>query len=247
MRRQQRCELDAILRGWAGQYNNPDFIKSDPIQFPHKYDGRKAEVSGFITAWLSFGNRKAIVEKAGEIDASFMGDPYSWVMTRDYRNHFNNHGKIYRFLSHHDLYLLGKRLHELYMSYETMEEYVMSQLDKHPVQSLSEYFHGINGIADYGKGSACKRLCMFLRWMVRNDGLVDMGLWQHISPTELIIPLDTHVHKVALELGITDRKQADMKTAMMITDYFRGLFPEDPALGDFSLFGVGINRNLLSK
>ena len=131
MRQQQQCELDAILRGWAGQYNNPDFIKSDPIQFPHKYDGRKAEVSGFITAWLSFGNRKAIIEKAGEIDASFMGDPYSWVMARDYRSHFNNHGKIYRFLSHHDMYLLGKRLHELYMSYETMEEYVMSQPDKH--------------------------------------------------------------------------------------------------------------------
>jgi uncharacterized protein (TIGR02757 family) len=82
---------------------------------------------------------------------------------------------------------------------------------------------------------------MFLRWMVRNDGIVDMGIWKRISPSQLIIPLDTHVHKLAIAMGITKRISPDMVTAKEITEYFKSIFPTDPALGDFALFGAGVN------
>ena len=83
---------------------------------------------------------------------------------------------------------------------------------------------------------------MFMRWMVRNDGIVDLGLWKTVNSKDLIIPLDTHVHSMALELGITKRKTTDFKTAMEITDYFKTIWPFDPCLGDFALFGYGVNN-----
>lgn len=119
--------------------------------------------------------------------------------------------------------------------------YVIIKSGKAPLQAICDYFQGIKGIPDYSKGSACKRLCMFMRWMVRNDGIVDLGLWKQISPMDLIIPLDTHVHRVARDLGITRRKQPDMRTAKEVTEFFAGIYPDDPALGDFALFGYGIH------
>ncbi|MGN1216925.1 MAG: TIGR02757 family protein [Phocaeicola sp.] len=235
--------LQMVLKDWAKNYNNQDFIKSDPIQFPKKYTGRNAEISGFIISWLSFGNRKAIIKTAEWLDKVFCEDPYCWVMTKQYNFYYNDHRKFYRFLSYDDLYRLGNRLHRLYEDFERMEDMVVAWSDKTPVQALSAYFNGINGIPDYDKGSACKRLCMFLRWMVRNDGIVDMGIWKRISPTQLIIPLDTHVYKLALALGITKRTTPDMQAATEITDYFKAIFPTDPALGDFALFGAGISIN----
>lgn len=231
-----------ILKDWARNYNSQDFVKSDPIQFPKRYTGRNAEISGFVTSWLSFGNRKAIIKAAEWLDNVFCENPYCWVMNRQYSLYCNDHRKIYRFLSYDDLFRLGNRLHKLYECYESMEDMIMSEYDKTPVQVLSYYFNGINGIPDYNKGSACKRLCMFLRWMVRNDGIVDMGIWKQISPMQLIIPLDTHVYKLALALGITKRNTPDMQAAIEITDFFKGIFPTDPALGDFALFGAGISN-----
>lgn len=123
-----------------------------------------------------------------------------------------------------------------------MEDMVVAWSDKTPVQALSAYFNGINGIPDHDKGSACKRLCMFLRWMVRTGSPVDMGIWRKVSPDSLIMPLDTHVHRMALELGLTSRKQADMRTAVEITNAMREVFPNDPARGDFALFGYGVEH-----
>ncbi|WP_317191435.1 MULTISPECIES: TIGR02757 family protein [Bacteroides] len=233
--------IQMVLKNWATIYNSPDFVKSDPIQFPKKYMGKRAEISGFITSWLSFGNRKAIIKAADWMDKDFCADPYSWVMTKQYNSYYNDHRKLYRFLSYDDLYRLGERLYRLYSYFDRMEDMIIANPDKTPVQALSDYFRGIHGIPDYDKGSACKRLCMFLRWMVRNDGIVDMGIWKRISPTQLIIPLDTHVYRLALAMGITERKTPDMQTAIEITDYFKSIFPTDPALGDFALFGVGIS------
>lgn len=227
---------------WANKYEVKDFIASDPVQFPRKHIGKRAEISGFITAWLSFGNRKAIINAAGWSDMDFAGDPYCWVMTKQYNFYYNNQRKFYRFLSYDDLYRLGERLNRLYNDFERMEDMIVSQPDKTPLQALSDYFKGINGVPDFDKGSACKRLCMFLRWMVRTGSPVDMGIWHKVSPNSLIMPLDTHVHRMALELGLTSRKQADMKTAVEITNAMREIFPNDPARGDFALFGYGIEH-----
>lgn len=110
----------------------------------------------------------------------------------------------------------------------------------HPISYLIACFHGIKGFPK-SNFSACKRLNMLLRWMSRKNSPVDLGLWD-IKPSKLIIPLDTHVHRIALDLGLTKRKQADMKTALEITDAMREIWPEDPAKGDFALFGYGVNN-----
>nr|DAP29143.1 MAG TPA: Protein of unknown function (DUF2400) [Bacteriophage sp.] len=227
---------------WANKYETSAFITDDPVQFPRKYIGKRAEISGFITSWISFGNRKAIIKAADWLDKDFCNDPYCWVMTKQYNFYHNNHRNFYRFLTYDDLYQLGNRLHRLYEDFERMEDMVAAWSDKTPIQALSLYFHDIKGIPDYDKGSACKRLCMFLRWMVRPGSPVDMGIWQKISPDSLIIPLDTHVHKMALELGLTNRKQADMKTAVEITNAMREIFPNDPIKGDFALFGYSVEH-----
>lgn len=230
------------LIDWAGRYESPAFIIDDPVQFPRKHFGKRAEISGFITSWLAFGNRKAILKVANWLDKDFCDDPYCWVMTKQYNFYYNDHRKFYRFLSYDDLYKLGDRLRRLYSDFERMEDMIIAQPNKTPVEALCNYFKGINGIPDYSKGSACKRLCMFLRWMVRADSPVDMGLWHKLKADDLMIPLDTHVHRMALELGLTSRKRADMQTALEITGAMKEVFPNDPAKGDFALFGYGIEH-----
>ena len=103
-------------------------------------------------------------------------------------------------------------------------------------------FHVLRDMFYNTPNTSAKRIAMFMRWMVRNDGIVDLGLWKTVNSKDLIIPLDTHVHSMALELGITNRKITNIKTAQEITDYFKTIWPNDPCLGDFALFGYGINN-----
>lgn len=236
-------KLIDMLKCMADKYETADFIASDPVQFPRRYSGRDAEVSGFVTSWLSFGNRKAIIGAAERMDGEFGGSPYGWLMDRRYVKYKGNPKKVYRFLSYHDLYTLCSRLKSLYMGFETMEDMVLAPSRRPPAVKLAYLFSGINGIPVCVEGgSACKRLCMFLRWMVRKNSPVDLGVWRNVNPKDLIIPLDVHVHKTALELGLTSRKKADMKAAIEVTEIMRQIFPEDPTRGDFALFGHGIER-----
>lgn len=236
-------ELVNKIQEWADKYETASFIIDDPIRFPRKYSGRDAEVSGFITSWLSFGSRKMIIRAAEKLDKEFDGSPYEWLMDRRYINYKGNLKKVYRFLSYYDLYKLCDRLRSLYMGFKTMEDMVLTPPERPLVVKLTYLFSGINGIpVCIMDGSACKRLCMFLRWMVRKDSPVDLGIWRNVNPKDLIIPLDVHVHKMALELGLTSRKKADMKAAIEVTEVMRQIFPEDPTRGDFALFGCGIER-----
>lgn len=235
-------QLELFVLSAGKVYESSQFVQDDPVQFPRRYVGVQAEISGFITSWISFGNRNAIIKTAERLDQEFCHNPYQWVMRGEYSKYANNHCKIYRFLSYHDLYLLGERLRRLYSDYDSMEDMIITEGLVNPVQAITNYFQGIKGIPDYSKGSACKRICMFLRWMVRRDSPVDMGLWMKLNPEYLIIPLDTHVHRIAIELGLTKRKCADMKTAIEITQLFKCWFPHDPVKGDFLLFGYGVEH-----
>lgn len=112
-----------------------------------------------------------------------------------------------------------------------------------PILRLQQLFVDLNGIPVLHGTSACKRLAMFLRWMVRTDGIVDLGIWKTaVHPRQLIIPLDTHVHQISLRLGLTAQKTATLRTAREITDALAKVFPDDPCLGDFALFGYDINQ-----
>ena len=151
---------------------------------------------------------------------------------------------MYRFYTYQDRLTLFRRVNDIYANHESLEDAV-SEVKSYssPILKLQYLFAGIPGIPVLGGGSACKRLAMFLRWMVRSDGSVDFGIWRTaVQPHELIIPLDTHVHQISLELGLTTQKNATLQTAVEITEALKAVFPGDPCLGDFALFGYDIYK-----
>ena len=132
----------------------------------------------------------------------------------------------------------------VYSTYDCMEDAMAAAGPcEDPILRLQQLFADLNGIPVLHGTSACKRLAMFLRWMVRTDGIVDLGIWRTaVNPRQLIIPLDTHVHQISLRLGLTGQKTATLRTAREITDALAKVFPDDPCLGDFALFGYDINQ-----
>lgn len=239
------------LRLWATEYNTEAFIKDDPVQFPHRYERKQdIEISAFLTAWISYGRRPHILKKAEELHLAMGASPYTWLMN-DGINAFSSSAPMpptarntfYRFYTYDDLTALCHRLKAIYQKHDSLEEALPAAPGFTPVEKIQHLFSGINGIPVLHGTSACKRLAMFLRWMVRTDGIVDFGIWRTaVKPHELIIPLDTHVHQVSRELGLTEQKSATFRTALEITTALSLIFPGDPCLGDFALFGYGVNR-----
>lgn len=258
-------DLKTQLINWADNYETEGFISSDPIQFPRSFcvdtdlqgealrimeDKRNVEISGFVTAWLSYGNRGQIIKTASSLHVLMGWKPYDYLMSQEWQVFKGSRERLYRFYTYGDFANLLERLYLIYNQQKDLEEAVLNDkyqvdgyyLETKYISKLQLLFAGINGIPDYEGHSACKRLAMFLRWMIRQNSPVDMGIWKRCQPKDLIIPLDTHVHKQALEIGITKRKSADMRTAKEITDYFNEIFPGDPVRGDFALFGYGVNK-----
>lgn len=242
----------SLLRKWAAEYNTTRFIEDDPVQFPHRYTQKQdIEISAFVTAWISYGRRSHILAKAEELH-QLMGDsPYQFI--RDGESSFlafpdrsevaGVRDTFYRFYTYSDLQVLCLRLKEIYDRYDSLEDALPKAPGSTPIVKLQTLFVGVPGIPVLNGSSACKRLAMFLRWMVRTDAVVDFGIWQTaVKPHELIIPLDTHVHQISLELGLTCQKSATLRTASEITDALSVVFPGDPCLGDFALFGYDVNR-----
>lgn len=242
-------QTEKRLKEWARTYNVKSFIPDDPVQFPHRYtEKRDIEISGFITSWISYGRRELILRKAGWLHDRMGGSPYEWIVSGRYKELVSDvpAGKrdtFYRFYTHSDLRDLCDRLNAIYGEYDSLEDALAANPYPNPVMKLQDLFSGINGIPVMNGSSACKRLAMFLRWMIRTDGIVDFGIWKTaFHPCQLIIPLDTHVHQISLELGLTVQRTATLKTALEITEALACIFPDDPCLGDFALFGYDINK-----
>ena len=235
--------LKELLIRLAERYETEEFIKDDPIQFPHEVakrggSRRDIEISAILSSWLAYGNRKQFCSALQALHDLMRYKPfeylnsYRWGIFKDFNE------TMYRFYTYHDFYTLMERLEILYSRDAFSFENKLSKY--HPISYLIACFHGIKGFPK-SNFSACKRLNMLLRWMARKGSPVDLGLWD-IKPSKLIIPVDTHVHRMALDLGLTKRRQADMKTALEITDAMREIWPKDPAKGDFALFGYGVNN-----
>ncbi len=247
------------------RYNNPAFIPNDPISFPHRYlqspDWRDAEMVAFLAALFSYGRREKILETLTQLFQPFGEQPVSSLLQaspKDLKKQFN--GFYYRFNTETDLLFLLQRLSEVYQTYGSLKAlwtdvYTNTQCLKTSIHEFRQVIleggtiaspstYGLKFLlADPLQNSAAKRFNMFLRWMIRHDS-VDLGLWKDITPpSELIIPLDTHVATMAREFKITRRKSNDWKTAEEITQYFRRFCPEDPAKYDFALFGLGISKS----
>lgn len=245
--------LNDNLKRWAEKYETADFIKADPVQIPHRYDSRvNIEISAFVTAWIAWGNRKQIIQKADFIDREiFKGAPYHYIVGTDtqgaapeWEQYKDSTANFYRTFTYGDFYDLCARLHHVYTNWADMAtaiQYSHEINGEPPLQTIQSLFGSVKGIPDFETQSACKRLCLFLRWMCRTGSPVDFGLWDFCDPRNLIIPLDTHVHKQALRLGLVTRRTPDLQTAIEITDRFAEIFPDDPTKGDFALFGYGVN------
>ena len=209
----------------------------------HKFqDPRDIEIAGFLVSWISWGKRSMILNKGNFLMAIMQGRPYDFLMFEEYKRFKGQEEKIYRTFSYGDFYNLCVTLRRIYDGYESMGNMMKVYENCRYDQAIRQMFGHCNGIPSLFSTSSAKRVNMFLRWMVRKDD-VDVGVWSHIlDKRKLLIPVDTHVMRIAVELGITSQKTANEKAMLEITEYFKGIFPDDPCMGDFALFGYGVNN-----
>lgn len=241
----------------SNQYNSERWFEGDPIIFPKHFArlmqgkpgisglGRRAgcgsedctigfvpslkdvEIAGVIAAHLAWGRRDMIIRDCKRAFDEMDWQPYRYVMAGIYKN---DDTSLHRTIKWSEFAMICSNLKEFYSSSETLETL---DADRIRVEIFSQKSN---------PKAANKKIHMFRRWMVRNDGIVDLGLWKNTSPSELVIPLDVHVHRSATNLGITERKSADFTTAQEITDFLKTIFPEDPCKGDFALFAYAATK-----
>lgn len=230
-------ELDTCLCKWAEEYHCCDFIAADPVQFPHRYTVKEdIEISGLLTAVLSFGNRIQILKKADELDKIMGHAPLTYVLSGKWRDDFpeSDGRSFYRMLSYADVRGYFEKIYRVYAAGKTLED-ALKEYKGIPMQQLCSFL----GVSDR---TPQKKLNMFLRWMIRTGSPVDFGIWPTMSASQLVIPLDTHVCRVAYQLGLTESASFSLNNAKKITAALEKVFPGDPCLGDFALFGYGVNH-----
>lgn len=241
-------------------YEVPEFIEDDPVQFPHRYTIQQdIEVSGLISTCFAYGSRKKIIETLEYIHEIFNGSPSEFVMNFDIdRDAELFKGFIYRYNQERDLVLLIHVIGQTLKEYGTLEKAFMSGFnpdDKNIKQSLTNFVNLMRSylpcdeitcrglfhlIPSPELGSACKRLNLFLKWMIRK-GPVDLNIWKNIPASKLVMPLDTHVARISRSSGLTSRQSNDWKTAEEITDNLKQFDSVDPVKYDFAIFGLGIS------
>lgn len=222
--------------GWAEEYNDPRYFQEDPIVFPtgfaRKYEAGQAsladvEISALLSAHLAWGRRAMIVRDCGRMFDEMCWRPYDYVMSGDYRNEAVS---LHRTVKWSEFAAICSRLKVIYEKNGSIEGLSDAQIRT-----------GIFGQKEDRKAPN-KKISMMRRWLVRDDGKVDLGVWKSSDKKDLILPLDVHVYDQATALGLTARRPKDLTTAMEITDAFREIWPEDPCKGDFALFGYGVNN-----
>lgn len=264
--------LKDFLDTKADQYNRPSFIERDPISIPHRFSQKQdIEIMGFWAAVLAWGQRPVILKKTNELINLMDGAPYDFVRNHEERDlqrflafkhrTFNATDALYflHFFRHYyqhndsleDAFLndvTGKpllRTDSSRAAQQTVEQSLIAFHDR--FCSLTDFFpeRTRKHIATPARNSSCKRLLMFLRWMVRHDDRqVDFGLWTRLQPGQLIIPIDVHVNRVARRLGLLTRPQTDWKAALELTEALRAFDPVDPVRYDFALFGLGVEGEM---
>jgi uncharacterized protein (TIGR02757 family) len=249
-------KLHALLDRTVEKYNRPTFIESDPISVPHRFSTlQDIEITGFWTAMFAWGQRVTIINKANELIGLMDAAPHDFIINHQEKDRERFLGFKHRtFQSLDTLYFL-EFLQWFYKNHHSLEEAFLKNMqpgDAHVENALTG-FHRLffslpdapqrtrKHVATPATKSTCKRLNMFLRWMVRHDGRgVDFGLWEKIKPAQLLIPLDVHVERIARRFGLLERKQTDWQAVLELTDRLRQFDPEDPVKYDFALFGLGV-------
>ena len=228
--------LEETLIGWAEEYNDPKYFQEDPIIFPTRFakmhEAGKAsvadvEISALLSSHLAWGRRAMIVRDCDRMFEEMSWRPFDYVMNGEYRD---ENASLHRTIKWSEFAGICSRLRGIYGSRSSIEGLTDMEIRC-----------WIFGQKEDRKAPN-KKISMMRRWLVRDDGKVDLGVWKESDKTRLILPLDVHVYDQATALGLTERRQKDIVTAQEITDAFKEIWPEDPCKGDFALFGYGVTH-----
>ena len=251
-------DLKSYLDELVAKNNTEAFIKDDPVQFPHRFsDKRDIEIVAFLVATIAWGNRKMILNSSNKMLDIMGKSPYDYVMSGGWEK-LEDEKCVHRTFFNRDFKYYCRGLREAYevsrcaRNDNSLEDVFYNE--EHDVwrgiQNFRDLMAEANGSTSKHisnpcceapmKGSACKRLHMALRWLVRNDGIVDLGVWKKLKPKDLMIPLDVHVARVSRDLGLIERKSNDRQTVELLTAKLKEFDEEDPVKYDFALFGVEV-------
>ncbi|MCM1137015.1 MAG: TIGR02757 family protein [Duncaniella sp.] len=250
-------DLKELLDTEANRINSPMFIDDDPVQFPRRFtDLQDIEISSILSATIAWGNRKMICRDCDKMLALMDNQPFNYMMDEGYEDlpdELNIHRTF--FTQHLKFFLRGLR--NIYSEHGSLQEFarhIAIASDEAPAWKLVEginrklflsnspdtWHYATRCLPQNLKNSALKRVNMALRWLVRDDDIVDLGVWDVIAPSQLYIPLDVHVGDVSRELGLLTRNAADRKAVNEVTRHLRRFNPADPTIYDFALFGIGM-------
>lgn len=249
-------ELKEFLDQKTDQFNQPGFITNDPVSIPHQYSKKQdIEIAGLFAAVLAWGQRVTIIRKCKELMEYMDNDPHQFIL-----NHRKKDLNVFKDFKHRtfngvDAVYFIESLKSIYSNHISLEEaFIVPNQALNIEQGLINFHKLFFSLEDHPhrtkkhlatpeRKSTCKRLVMYLRWMVRTDNKgVDFGIWKKISPSKLICPCDLHVDRVARKLKLIKRKQTDWQTALELTNNLKKLDPFDPVKYDFALFGLGIEE-----
>ena len=254
--------IKQLLDQKVKQYNHIDFIEKDPISIPHLYTKQQdIEIAAFFAAIFAWGNRTTIIQKSKELLERMDNAPFEYCTQHQVKDLKKLIGFAHRTFNDRDLLYCIAFFKYHYANQKSLESaFFMDQHSGKKIKTVAaglvnfkNYFFSLEDapyrtkkhIASPENGSTCKRLNMFLRWMVRKDQHgVDFGLWKTISPADLIIPIDVHVARVSRSFGLISRPQIDWLTALELTEYCRTLDARDPVKYDFALFSLGVTEKI---
>ncbi len=238
------------LREYADRYETAAFIEGDPSCFMHRVEGdANREATAFVASALSFGSRPQFLPRIQSIIDLAKGNVDGWIRTGAFEGEFRPDDErcFYRFFTYGTMNAFFRAYRRIMEEHGSLGEFVRENCEGDAVKAVKAICGkfcelGSCGVIPKDHTSACKRVCMFLRWMVRSGSPVDLGLWAgFVDPRTLVIPLDTHVLQEAKKLGLLKSSAASMSAARRLTSMLAEVFPDDPARGDFALFGYGVD------
>ncbi len=239
-------ELDLLVL----QYETKDFIKDDPIRFPNRFANKKdIEIAGFIASLVAYGRRDVFIKKLDELFAIAQNEPLNFILNfeSEILGDFN-----YRFGKSEDFAQIFSAMKNLYSKdggLEDLFKYGYENNDNMFIPVCDYFYSNIKEetqgfkfmIPNPRNGGAMKRMCMYLRWMIRK-GPVDFGIWDFMPTSDLLIPLDVHVARISREMGLLKRTSNDFKAVLELTENLKRFDPQDPTKYDFAMFGYGVNN-----
>ncbi|GAB3528030.1 TIGR02757 family protein [Pontibacter brevis] len=249
--------IKALLDDRVEKYNQPAFIPNDPVSIPHRFTKKQdIEISGFFAAILAWGQRKTIINNCLKLMELMDNAPHDFILHHQEHDLQRFLGFKHRTFNDTDLLYLIYFFRQYYQQHDSLETaFTGEQKEYQNQKDRLEHFHNLvfsledapqrtrKHIATPARKSACKRLNMYLRWMVRKDNAgVDFGLWNAMQMSDLVCPCDVHVERVARRLGLITRKGMDWETAAELTAHLRDFDPHDPVKYDYALFGLGIEE-----